>query len=493
MVLLASQFSEGGRIMGDEISSTDFSDEDFREFKLRLRDESRILMNWFKDNTFETTERKCGFELEAWLVDKNYLPSPINETFLKNVTDPLVVPELSKFNFEINSTPHRIEGNLLSKLESELVHIWEKCASHAEALGSNILTIGILPTIRDEMLTIDKMSSLKRYYALNQQVIRLRKGKPLELKIEGNDSLHVTHHNVMLEAVATSLQIHCQVNPEEAVRHYNLSQILSAPMVAVTANSPFLFGKELWDETRIPAFEQSVSVASFLDLQGKSVGRVTFGTGYAKHSIMEPFLENLDGFPVLLPSVYDDDPSWLSHLRLQNGTIWRWTRPLIGLGKDGRPHLRLEHRVPAAGPTITDTIANIAFFLGLITYYSRSDEAPLESEIPFTDARENFYHAAKHGLPATVRWSGGKSIPLQTLLEQALLPAAKRGLQMAGLHPDDIELYIGDVIGNRVTTGQNGAAWQKAYIFKHGLDFQQMTHAYFENQQRNLPVYNWKI
>jgi len=283
------------------------------------------------------------------------------------------------------------------------------------------------------------------------------------------------------------------VNPEEAVRHYNLSQILSAPMVAVAANSPYLFGRELWDETRIPAFEQSVSVASFLDRQGQNVGRVTFGTGYAKHSIMEPFLENLNAFPVLLPSVTDDDPSWLSHLRLQNGTIWRWTRPLIGLSEDGRPHLRLEHRVPAAGPSITDSIANIAFFIGLMTYYSKSEETPLECEIPFEDARENFYRAAKHGLRAKIKWSGGKNLPLHSLLEQSLLPAANKGLQMAGLHPEDIEHYIENVMGNRVTTGQNGATWQKAFIFKHGSDFQKMTHAYFENQKRNLPVCKWTL
>ena len=260
-------------------------------------------------------------------MDKNYQPAPLNEAFLENVADPFVVPELSKFNFEINSTPHCIEGNILSHLEAELSLNWKKCAAHAEDLDANILAIGILPTIQDEMLTLENMSSLKRYVGLNRQVIRLRKGKPLELKIEGKDFLNIQHHDVMLEAAATSLQIHCQVNTDEAVRHYNLSQILSAPMVAVAANSPYLFGKDLWDETRIPTFEQSVSVASFPDCHGQTIGRVTFGTGYARQSILEPFLENLDGFPVLLPMVLDDDPSWLSHLRLQNGTIWRWTRP----------------------------------------------------------------------------------------------------------------------------------------------------------------------
>lgn len=478
--------------MGDEISRSDFSSEDFKEFRQRLRNETRILKGWFDNNDFETTDGKCGFELEAWLVDKNYLPAPMNEAFLESVDDPLVVPELSKFNFEINSIPHRIEGNLLSHLESELTGNWEKCVSHADDLNTNILAIGILPTIRDEMLTLDNMSSLKRYVALNRQVIRLRQGKPLELKIEGKDFLNIKHHDVMLEAVATSLQIHCQVNVQDAVRQYNLSQILSAPMAAVAANSPYLFGKDLWDETRIPTFEQAVSVASFPDSHGQTVGRVTFGTGYAKHSILEPFLENLDGFPVLLPMVLDDDPSWLSHLRLQNGTIWRWTRPLIGLTKEGRPHLRLEHRVPAAGPSIADTIANIAFFLGLMAYYGRK-ETPLECEIPFAAAKENFYRAAKYGMRADVKWTGGKSIALLALLEKYLLPNAKEGLRIAGLLPEDIKYYLDDVMGHRIKTRQNGAVWQRAYIAKHGLDFQKMTHAYFENQKRNLPVFNWTL
>jgi hypothetical protein len=249
--------------MGDEISRWDFSSEDYKEFKQRLRNESRILKGWFENNDFESTDGNCGFELEAWLMDKQYQPAPVNESFLETLADPLVVPELSQFNFEINSTPCSIEGNFLSHLESELVRCWTRCATQAEKMNSNILAIGILPTIQDNMLTLDHMSSLNRYLALNRQVLHLRNGEPLDLKIEGKDSIHARHYDVMLEAVATSLQIHCQVKADDAVRQYNLSQILSAPMVAVAANSPYLFGKDLWDETRIPLFEQSVSVASF--------------------------------------------------------------------------------------------------------------------------------------------------------------------------------------------------------------------------------------
>ncbi len=478
--------------MGDEISRWDFSSEDYKEFKQRLRNESRILKGWFENNDFESTDGKCGFELEAWLMDKQYQPAPVNESFLECLADPLVVPELSQFNFEINSTPCSIEGNFLSHMESELTRCWTRCAAQAEKMNSNILAIGILPTIQDNMLTLDHMSSLNRYLALNRQVLHLRHGEPLALKIEGKDSIHARHYDVMLEAVATSLQIHCQVKVEDAVRQYNLSQILSAPMVAVAANSPYLFGKDLWDETRIPLFEQSVSVASFPDCHGQNINRVTFGTGYARQSLFEPFLENLDGFPILLPMVLEEDPSWLSHLRLQNGTIWRWTRPLIGLSKSGTPHLRLEHRTPAAGPSVTDTIANIAFFIGLMRHYAIR-ETPLELEIPFEHTKENFYEAAKHGLKADIKWIGGKPVMLHTLLEQSLLPDAIKGLQKAGVHQVDIDYYLGEVIGNRIKTRQNGTAWQRGFIAKHGPDFQQMTSTYFENQRRNLPVHQWTL
>ena len=228
----------------------------------------------------------------------------------------------------------------------------------------------------------------------------MRGGKPLELKIDGKDSLRIKHHDVMLESVATSLQIHSQINAKDAIRHYNLSQILCAPIVAVAANSPYLFCKDLWADTRIPTFEQSVSVASFLDLKGQTVGRVTFGTGYVKESLLELFLENLDGFPVLLPLVFDEDPSWLSHLRLQNGTIWRWTRPSHRLDQ-GR-QTTSSHRTPRSfsRPQHHRRHRQHRFLFRIDDLLSLNEKVPLEHEIPFENARDNFYAAAKFGMDA---------------------------------------------------------------------------------------------
>ncbi len=478
--------------MGRDIERTTFSDEDFLEFKRRLREETQMLMQWFQNESFESHPCKCGFELEAWLVNDQFEPAPVNEEFLARINHSMVVPELAKFNFEINSTPQRMTGSVFGDLEEELRFVWNRCREQARSLGCEVVAIGILPTLRDSMLTMANMSQNSRYQALNEQVLNLRDGKALKLDIQGRDALHVEHQDVMLEAVTTSLQIHMQVSPQEAVRHYNASQVLSAPMVALAANSPFLFGKELWEETRIPTFEQSVSVASFRARDGETIGRVTFGTGYARESILEPFLENLDAYPILLPMTFDEDSEWLSHLRLHNGTIWRWTRPLVGLGSSGRPHLRIEHRVPAAGPSLPDTVANVAFFVGLMGYYTRTDTA-LETQIAFATARDNFYTAARYGLEADIEWTEGRTLPMQTLFEKHLIPAARTGLEILKVDSEHIEHYIDGIIRPRIQTRSNGACWQRKFIAKYGRDFKALTQAYFENQNRNHPVHEWSV
>jgi len=478
--------------MGRDIARTSFSEEDFLEFKRRLREETHILMQWFQNDSFDSHPCRCGFELEAWLVNGQFEPAPANEEFLARINHAMVVPELAKFNFEINSTPQCMTGTLFGDMEEELLHVWNRCREQARSLGCEVLAIGILPTLKDSMLTMDNMSRNSRYLALNEQVLKLRGGETLKLDIHGRDHLHVEHEDVMLEAATTSLQIHMQVSPREAVRHYNASQVLSAPMVALAANSPFLFGKELWEETRIPTFEQSVSVASFRAKDGETISRVTFGTGYARDSIFEAFLENLDAFPILLPMAFDEDTEWLSHLRLHNGTIWRWTRPLVGLGASGRPHLRIEHRVPAAGPSIPDTIANVAFFIGLMAYYTRTDTA-LEEQIDFTTARDNFYTAAQHGLNAEMVWTEGQTLPLKTIFEEHLIPAARTGLEILRVDSGHIERFIDGIIQPRIQSGQNGSFWQRNFIAKNGRDFKALTQTYFNNQDRNLPVHEWSV
>lgn len=479
--------------MGSNIGRGFFSESDFRQFRENLRKETKILMDWFSSDVFEKTGEMCGFELEGWLVNENYIPVPRNEEFLERVNSRLVVPELSKYNFEINTNPHPLDRNLPAHLHTELAKIWKSCVLNAESMGCRILVIGIPPTIEDRMLTLQHISPLQRYAALNREILRSRKRRPLKIHIEGEqDTLNVTHHDVMAEAASTSLQIHLQVSPATAARQYNIAQILSAPMVAITANSPFLFGRELWSETRIPLFEQAVRLPCFSDKNGRVISRVTFGSGYVRNSLREVFLENLDGFPVLLPQVFDEDFNRLNHLRLHNGTIWRWNRPLIGLNDSGTPHLRIEHRVPSAGPSIPDIAANILFFYGAM-YSLLEQEKPPEADISFEDARKNFYMAAKDGLDARIVWTGGKRSSVREILLEELLAGAGRSLQKKGVDHDRIRYNLDGILKRRIITGRTGTAWQKEYIRRHGPRFQEMTHAYHENQNQQIPVHTWKI
>jgi gamma-glutamyl:cysteine ligase YbdK (ATP-grasp superfamily) len=478
--------------MGSEISKASFTASDFDRFHQKLREETKVLMEWFRKDRFDHSGHRCGLELEAWLMDSECNPVPENRAFLEKLNHPLAVPELSKFNFELNTLPLSLEGPFIGKMHGELLDLWKLCQQTAASMGYRVLTAGILPTVRNTMLNVMNISSSFRFSAMNREILELRRQVPMKIHIEGeHDHLSVTHSDVMAEAAATSLQLHLQVSPDLAARAYNLAMILSAPSVALAANSPFLFEKQLWEETRIPLFEQAVWAPAFTDKNGRIVSRVTFDAGYARQSLLEAFLENLDGFPVILPVISAEKPEKLFHALLHNGTIWRWNRPLIGWGSGGCPHLRIEHRVQAAGPTITDMTANAAWFYGAMLDHL-SDPPGIEHELPFEEARTNFYAAARFGLRAEVTWRKGKRVRLSELITEELIPGAVRSLYKTGVDSHDIEHYLNGILLERVKTGRTGAAWQKNFIRRHGRDFRRMTEQYYLNQQQQKPVHEWK-
>jgi hypothetical protein len=475
--------------MGDEITTSQFSAVDFELFDRRLKDETRLLGQWFKDGTFSSQVPVCGLEMEAWLVDEQALPAPVNQQFLDIMNDPLVVPELAKFNVELNVDPQALNGRALSRLQQGLQQTWNDCQRVAAGIDTRLVMIGILPSVSQQDLTLANMSELKRYRALNEQVLRLREGKPLMLDIHGREQLSISHQDVMLESAATSLQLHLKVAVKDAVRYYNAAQIVSAPLVAASTNSPLLFGRQLWDETRIPLFEQAVEVGGFAGASRGPVRRVSFGTGYAKDSLFECFVENEQHFPVLLPIQFDEPERGMHHLRLHNGTIWRWNRPLVGYDDDGTPHLRIEHRVLPAGPTVIDSIANAAFFYGLVHALASGDQLP-EAKLPFATARDNFYAAARCGLDAQITWLDGRKLPVQALLLDQLIPLASYGLELLEISAEDRTLYLG-IVRDRIGNACSGSNWQRTYLTRHRADMQALTEAYYERQQTGVPVHDW--
>ena len=477
--------------MGDEILTSHFTKTDFIEFKKKLDAETALLEEMFAKGAFPNDHGVGGFELEAWILDKSAGPAPINKSFLKALDDPLVCSELAMFNIELNTSPHHLKGDALRVMHRELEELWHKCDEKAKEFDAAVMAIGILPTVTPEDLVPEKMSDMKRYRALNDQVMQQRRGKPCIVDINGREHLCIEQFDVMLEAATTAFQVQFQVDLDKSVRFYNAAVIASAPIIAAAANSPFMFGKDLWDETRIPLFEQSLAAHIGQESGKKEPDRVTLGFDYARESLVEFFQRNRDEFRVLLPMVYDDPPEQFSHVRLHNGTIWRWNRPLIGFDENGDPHLRIEHRVIPSGPSIIDIIANASLFYGSMQALGSAESAP-EDSLPFEDAKANFYAAAKDGLNAKIRWLDGKMHPVTVIIKEELLPLAQKGLTELGIDRADAALYLG-VIKERVRTGLNGAAWQRAYVKKHGRDLNRLCLAYLERQKSGLPVHEWSI
>ena len=472
--------------MGDEILQRHFNAEDFRRFRRNLDTETGLVADLFERDELSRRGDMVGFELEAWIVNADGQPHPENERLLKIVANPLVVPELASYNVELNGSPTALQGNVFSRIHDELSATWDICRAGARALDCRLATIGILPTIRPELLHSAYMSGMVRYQALNDRILALRDGAPLHIRITTGDGLDMYHDDVMLEAAATSFQIHLQCKPERAVRDFNAAIVASAPMVALSANSPFLFGRSLWEETRIPLFEQAVSAGP------RAPARVTFGSGYAKQSLAEIFTENQRDHPILLPFVQPDEPPHkYAHVRFQNGTVWRWNRPLLGFDFDGVPHLRIEHRVVPAGPTILDSVANAAAWLGMVRGLVDQPE-PVEHRLPFQAASDNFYAAAKHGLDATLTWLDGEQYSAADLLHDQLLPLAAAALERLDIPRPEVDRYIGTVSA-RVAANQTGARWQRGWVAKHGADWAGLTCAYIDAQESGEPVHTWSL
>lgn len=476
--------------MGQEIARTDFTAADHADFARRLTEETALARQCFATQGFAQTGTVAGFELEGWLLDRHHAPIGCNQRFLSRIQDPMVVAELSRFNIELNGPPQPLSGHALSILHQQLDRTWQRCVDTAHEEEATAVAIGTLPTLHEAALNLATMTPSRRYAALNRETLKARGGRPFTLDIdaidEGGPALHTQHADVMLEAATTSFQLHLQVPAQDMAAHLNAAMQLSGPLVALSANSPFLFGHRLWHETRIPLFEQAVDCGS--DLAGPDARRVGFGPGYIGADPTAYFEDNLQRYPVLLPICTDAPASAFAHLRLHNGTVWRWNRLLIGLDEAGQPHLRIEQRGMPAGPSVIDMMANAAFFYGAVHMLAAQDDAA--ARLPFETARDNFYRAARQGLDAPLPWFDGQTHDAAHLL-QRLLPMAREGLEDLRITRGDIDRYM-DVLAVRLRLRCNGAVWQRAHHARH-QDLRRLVGDYLAHQRSGMPVHEWPL
>jgi len=490
--------------MGKQKDLHDSSGEEYRLFMKRLLDDLAALEQALEEGIFEEDIRRIGAEQEMFLVDRNWHPAPMALQLLEKIHDPRFTTELAQFNLELNLDPLEFKADCLRRMETQLRDLLEGLQEEARTLGVDILLTGILPTLQKFHLTLDNMTPKQRYYTLNEALQRLR-GEEYHVHIKGADELVIHHDTVMLEACNTSFQLHFQVSPDEFTKLYNVAQLISAPLLAAANNSPLLFGKQLWRETRIAVFQQAVDTRR-RDLDFREVKpRVYFGDDWVRESVLEIFREDIARYRVLFSLPEDEDPfealkkgkaPRLSALRLHNGTIYRWNRPCYGISH-GKPHLRIENRVLPAGPTVVDEMANAAFFYGLMCGVS-SECGDVSKLIDFAEVKQNFVAAARFGLRAQFKWLNGETIPAQALICNTLIPVAREGLVSRDIDPEDIDRYLG-IIQDRVEREQTGAEWL-ARSFAQMKDEEvlpqrlaALTAATASRQYEGKPVHTWPL
>src|SRR6185437_13505313 len=402
--------------MGQDVETHEFSREDRTRYRDKVRQCLDVFARMLAESSFDESEQLTGLELELNLVDGNADPAMRNAHVLEVIADPAFVTELGQFNIEINVPPRELKGDGLAGFEEQVRESLNAAEVHASGEGAHQAMIGILPTLRQELLTPDVLSANPRYALLNEQIFAAR-GEDMLIQIDGVERLDTRCDSIAPEAACTSVQFHVQVPPPQFAAYWNAAQAIAAVQVALGANAPFLFGKELWRETRVPLFEQATDTrAEELKAQGVRP-RVWFGERWIT-SIFDLFEENVRYFPALLPICDDHDPTaqlergetpTLAELSLHNGTIYRWNRPIYAVVGD-RPHLRVENRVLPAGPTVVDAVANAAFYYGLV-HALAEQERPIWSKMSFSAAEENLHSGARHGLDAMLYWPTLGQVP----------------------------------------------------------------------------------
>jgi len=496
--------------MGLAIQQEEFRPEDYERFSRRLTESLEALRAVLARPGFGTGACTIGAELELYLVDAAGFPLPINRQVLSQTVDPRVTLELDRFNLEVNLRPGPLAGRPFTALRAEFEDTLGEVRRAAATQGARVAVIGILPTLREADLGRAALTGMPRYRALSAS-IRNRRASPFHVSIHGEkEALALTWDDVTLEGANTSLQYHLRVAPGDFARLYNAAQLATAPVLAVSGNSPLFLGRQLWDETRVALFRQAVDDRGEPGEGGfQPHARVSFGHGWAREGAYELFAESVALHPPLLPVLGRESPlermkagglPGLDELRLHQSTVWSWNRAIYDPKDSG--HLRIELRALPAGPTVVDMVANGAFLLGLTLALAEEVDTLLPA-LPFVHACGNFIRAARQGLDAELLWPGDAAPsprPVSAVeLVSRLLPLARTGLVKAGVDAAEADAMLG-IIERRVALRRTGARWQRqtlAFLETSGLPrpdaLAAMLERYLQHAASGEPVHTWPV
>ncbi|MBT8188790.1 MAG: CBS domain-containing protein, partial [Bacteroidia bacterium] len=398
--------------------------------------------------------------------------------------------------------PFKLEGDCFTKVDNQLNALLKLGRKVAKENNSHILLTGILPTLKYRHLKFDYMTPIKRYQTISDILLKYRK-RDFEIYLQGVDDVIMSLGSVLFEACNTSFQLHLQIHPDHFVDQYNWSQMISGPVLAAGVNSPLLFGKELWAETRIALFKQSLDTRTSKNQMRSKLPRVFFGQNWIKGNAASIWKEQIMRFPLLLTS--DNFSRSTEQLKqginpdlrsaiLHNGTSYTWNRLCYG-NFGATPHMRIECRYLPSGPSILDEMANFMFWIGLMKAQPENWAAQTDS-LDFNATKDNFIKAARYGLDVSMNWYG-KEVPVRELIQDTLLPLSISGLEKMKVDSADIKKYMG-VIEGRTKCGCTGSHWMvhNYRIAKTRMNsnaaLKVLTELMVEYQYENVPVHEWE-
>ena len=475
-----------------------------KQFINHLLNDIEALDMMIKSDAFEKGVQRIGAEQELCIVDKYYRPSFNALEILEKINDPHFTTELGLFNVEANLDPLVLKDNCFTQLEKDLSDLIHKAHQAAEDIDYNkIILTGILPTFKRKDLVFENMTPHQRYKVLNDVMKKVR-GDDFRMKVRGVDELILDHESILFEACNTSFQVHLQIDLENIVDQYNWSQAIAGPVLSVMTNSPMLLGRELWSETRIALFQQSIDLRNTSQLLREQKARVNFGNNWIKDSILEVFTDDVARYAPLVTADLSGNPIEdlkngikpdLKAIGLHNGTLYKWNRVCYGV-HENVAHLRIENRYIPSGPSIKDEIANAMFWVG--TMLGMPDDCKsIWKRMEFKDAKGNFIKAARTGLDTYFNWFGS-GISAKKLIKLVLLPMAHDGLLKANVDLKDIEFYL-NIIKERVDKNTTGSKWlvRSSRMLQETVSREEanilLTYHMHKNQQENLPVSKWEL
>ncbi|WP_278256076.1 hypothetical protein [Nocardioides convexus] len=274
--------------MGDEVAAQEFTPADRTRYREKVRRCLDVFERMLRESAFDTDDPWTGIEVETQPRRRGGRPGAAQRRGAACHRRPrLPDRDSASSTSRLNLPPGPLADGGLIACEERLRDSLNTAEERAAALGAHQVMIGILPTLAPEHLADDAISANPRYRLLSEQILGAR-GEDITIDIHGVERLRTTVDTIMPEAACTSTQFHVQVSPERFASYWNAAQAIAGVQIAVGANAPYLLGKNLWAETRIPLFEQAT------DTRGEG----SQGAGRASAGVVRRALDHLGLRPV---------------------------------------------------------------------------------------------------------------------------------------------------------------------------------------------------